>query len=106
MPARPLARLAIASALAALGGCGARGATPERLAEAARAARSENGLCPIMDRLVDPAHVVEVGGARIGLCCPACEQTFRQDPERWLRALRADPGRYGYRPAAAAGPGR
>ena len=73
------------------------GPTLAAMTKAARAVSSANGLCPVMERLVTPA-----GGSttykeqKIAFCCKGCSAKFEADPERYMRAMRADPKAYGY----------
>jgi len=47
-----------------------------------------NTICPVMGNPVDPkAPVVEYKGKLIGFCCGGCDDTFKKDPEKYLKNL-------------------
>jgi len=85
-----------------LGACGQKTGgdpipTAAELAAAAKAAHSANGLCPVMGRPVDAdAVTTEYQGQKIAFCCPPCAPKFRADPERYMKLMRDNPGKYGY----------
>ncbi len=43
--------------------------------------------CPVMGGLVNKDVYVDYAGKRIYFCCPACPETFRKDPEKYLRKM-------------------
>lgn len=47
----------------------------------------ENEICPVMGNPVDPKVYVDYQGRRIGFCCPGCDATFLQDPEKYLKKV-------------------
>lgn len=74
-----------------------KGPTLAQMTHAANAARSANGRCPVMGNLVAPnGGSVTYKGQQIAFCCPGCIEKFKADPEKYLRAMRADPLAYGY----------
>jgi YHS domain-containing protein len=82
-------------------GCG--GAHEPTVAEAGAAAAAKgfaNGVCPVMGNpvdLSDPDLYAEYKGQRIAFCCGPCRPKFLKDPERYMKVLRDDPAKYGYR---------
>ena len=104
MSRRSFARL-VASMLAllpvaSLAACGAETTTTaETMAKASAAVGSANGLCPVMDRLVTPeCGSAEYNGQKIAFCCPGCVGKFRENPEKWIALMKANPTKYGYKP--------
>ena len=49
-----------------------------------------NKLCPVMGGPVDGEHFVVYEGRRYGLCCPACEKMFLNDPEKYIAQAEAE----------------
>ena len=43
--------------------------------------------CPVMGGPIDKALYVDAKGKRIYLCCAACEDAVRAEPEKYLRKL-------------------
>jgi YHS domain-containing protein len=43
--------------------------------------------CPVMGRKIDRDVFVDHEGVRVYFCCPSCDDTFRTDPEKYLKAL-------------------
>lgn len=73
------------------------GPTNSQLRVAREAAKSANGLCPVMGRLVTPTGGSAMyGGQKISFCCPGCAKKFSADPTSYLTKMRADPASYGY----------
>ena len=50
----------------------------------------ENRICPVMGNEVDPEIYVDYQGRRIGFCCGGCDQTFLDDPEKYLKKVDAE----------------
>lgn len=53
--------------------------------EAALAA--EQTTCPVMGGAVNKAIFVEYKGKKVYFCCKGCDQTFQQNPEKYLAKL-------------------
>lgn len=50
-----------------------------------------NTICPVMGNPVDPkSPTVEYKGKIIGFCCGGCDDTFKKDPEKYLKNLNND----------------
>jgi YHS domain-containing protein len=47
--------------------------------------------CPVMGNPIDRSIFVDYKGKRVYFCCSMCPETFRQDPEKYLKVL-ADRG--------------
>jgi YHS domain-containing protein len=47
--------------------------------------------CPVMGNPIDKSIFVDYKGKRVYFCCAGCPETFKQDPEKYLKAL-ADRG--------------
>lgn len=43
--------------------------------------------CPIMGNPINKDVFVDHGGKRVYFCCAGCEETFNQDPEKYLKKL-------------------
>lgn len=77
--------------------------TPAQLRDAAQAAGTVNGLCPVMGRPVSlRGGSATYRGEKIGFCCPGCVGKFRADPVRYMNQMRRDPAKHAYR---SRGPG-
>jgi len=61
----------------------AQGITVERL-------KKNQALCPVMGGKIDKEVFVAHKCQRIYFCCPGCDKTFSQDPEKFIRAMEAD----------------
>lgn len=48
-------------------------------------------LCPVMGNAIDKKLFVDYEGKRIYVCCPACIEKFKSDPEKYMKIL-ADQG--------------
>ena len=74
-----------------------QGPTFRQMRTAAAAAKSVNGVCPVMGRLVTPTGgSATYGGQTIAFCCKGCIAKFQADPQKHMRLMRADPMAYGY----------
>ncbi len=50
-----------------------------------------NKFCPVQGWAVDPkSPTLTYKGKVIGFCCPHCDETFNEDPDRYLRNLSED----------------
>ena len=47
--------------------------------------------CPVMGSPIDKSIFVDYKGKRVYFCCAGCPETFKQDPEKYLKVL-ADRG--------------
>jgi YHS domain-containing protein len=47
--------------------------------------------CPVMGNQIDKSVYADYKGKRVYFCCAMCPETFRQDPEKYLKIL-ADKG--------------
>lgn len=45
-------------------------------------------VCPILLGPINGKTFVEYQGMRIGFCCPGCDETFLEDPEKYLAEMR------------------
>jgi YHS domain-containing protein len=48
-----------------------------------------NKICPVMGGNVDGKTFVVYKGKRYGLCCPGCDKTFLNDPEKYIAKIKA-----------------
>lgn len=46
--------------------------------------------CPVMGGKINREEYIDYKGMRIYFCCPGCEQTFMNDPEKYLDQMRAE----------------
>jgi len=73
------------------------GPTNAELRAARESAKSANGLCPVMGRLVTTTGGSATHGDQtIAFCCPGCAEKFNADPETYMAKMRAEPAVYGY----------
>lgn len=49
--------------------------------------RPANSQCPVLDKPVDAAIVVEFEGRRIAFCCNKCKAAFEKEPKKYLAKL-------------------
>jgi Cu(I)/Ag(I) efflux system membrane fusion protein len=47
-------------------------------------------LCPVMGNAVNKDVFTDYNGMRIYFCCPGCDGTFLESPEKYLEQMRAD----------------
>ena len=47
-----------------------------------------NSVCPVMGNKVNPKITVEYKGKTIGLCCNACVEMFKKNPEKYMKKLK------------------
>ncbi len=47
-----------------------------------------NKICPVMGGKVDPKITVTHMGKTIGLCCPACVDEFKKNPDKYMSKLK------------------
>ncbi len=93
-----LRSLIVTVALVVAMGCGG-GGSPEEEAALPPADAGEtdlieagNTICPVMGAGVAPGQFFDWEGYRIGICCPGCETSFRNNPEIYIPVLLEDPG--------------
>ncbi len=65
-----------------IAGCCGGGEDPK--ADAAVVAQK---LCPVMGGLVNKEIFVDYNGRRIYFCCNGCPDTFKKDPEKYLKIV-------------------
>ena len=46
--------------------------------------------CPVMGGSVNKKIHVDYNGQRVYLCCNACVETFKSDPEKYLKIMREE----------------
>ena len=46
-------------------------------------------LCPVMGNPIDQSIFVDYEGQRVYFCCQMCVDTFKKDPEKYLKKLEA-----------------
>lgn len=65
--------------------------------KAKAALQCANGGCPLTGKANIPRGGSTLyGGQKIGFCCPGCRGKFIKNPEKYMKALRADPLAYAY----------
>lgn len=47
-----------------------------------------NQFCPISGEKVSPSHSFVYEGKKIGICCPGCDQKFKQNPDFYFEKMR------------------
>jgi YHS domain-containing protein len=47
----------------------------------------EQTTCPVMGGAIDKAIFVEYKGKKVYFCCPACVETFKANPEKYVAKL-------------------
>ena len=47
----------------------------------------EQKTCPVMGGVINKKHYADYNGRRIYFCCPACIETFKKDPEKYIRKV-------------------
>lgn len=45
-------------------------------------------LCPVMGGEINKTHYSDYKGKRVYFCCPGCDKTFSQNPEKYLEKIR------------------
>jgi len=71
-------------------GCGGGDQGGEKPAPGASAVKVEaksQTLCPVMGNAIDKNLYVDYEGKRIYVCCPPCVDTFKADPEKYMKIL-------------------
>jgi YHS domain-containing protein len=59
-----------------------------KTAEAAVADATEQTTCPVMEgNPIDKSIFVEYQGKKVYFCCPACQDVFNKDPEKYISKL-------------------
>jgi Cu(I)/Ag(I) efflux system membrane fusion protein len=58
------------------------------------ASSSETGIsqtvCPVMGGAINKEVYADHNGLRVYFCCPGCDATFKEDPEKYLNQMRAN----------------
>ena len=62
---------------------------PSEKAEAKRETSKAQTLCPVMGNPINKEVFVDHDGMRIYFCCPGCDGTFKEDPEKYLDQMKA-----------------
>jgi len=44
--------------------------------------------CPVMGGKIVKDHYADYKGQRVYFCCPSCDATFKQDPEKYIAQLK------------------
>ena len=44
-------------------------------------------MCPVSGKPIDPKHMVEYEGKKVYFCCPNCPAAFNADPKKFLEKL-------------------
>ena len=44
-------------------------------------------ICPIMGNKITQECFVDYNGKRIYFCCPGCDKTFKEEPEKYIRQM-------------------
>ena len=60
--------------------------------------------CPVMGAPVNKSVYVDHNGKRIYFCCAGCPETFKKDPDKYLKQMAAEGVELEDAPAAAAKP--
>ncbi len=47
----------------------------------------EQTMCPVMDAPINKDYFAEYEGKTVYFCCPGCDKTFLEDPEKYLHKL-------------------
>ena len=56
-----------------------------------------NGACPLTGTaIIARGGTTTYKGQKIGFCCPGCRGKFLKNPDKYMKALRADPLAYAY----------
>ncbi|MDF7806177.1 DUF3347 domain-containing protein [Verrucomicrobia bacterium S94] len=53
-------------------------------------ASSEQTLCPVMGGAINKEVYADHNGLRVYFCCPGCDTTFKEDPEKYISQMRAE----------------
>ena len=69
-----------------VGGCKKETPQPAQKAAAAGTEIAQK-LCPVMGNPINPEIYLDYQGRRIYFCCPMCPETFKKDPEKYLKKL-------------------
>ncbi len=59
----------------------------DRAAHHAADSAIEQTMCPVMDAPINKAYAVEYEGKTVYFCCPGCDSTFLEEPEKYLHKL-------------------
>lgn len=59
-----------------------------------------NKVCPVSGDEVGDSKLTETyDGKTYHFCCDGCPQKFNKDPEKYIKAMNADPAKYGIKPS-------
>lgn len=65
--------------------------------KAKTALQCANGGCPLTGKaVIARGGSTTYGGQKLGFCCPGCRGKFVKNPEKYMKAMRADPLAYAY----------
>ncbi len=82
--------LALAAGAFLLAGCGSdgqKGGAEDAAAPAGTGAIAQK-TCPVMEgNRINPKLYVDHNGRRVYFCCKACVETFRKDPEKYVKKV-------------------
>lgn len=60
-----------------------------------------NTICPVSGDKVETSRLTRTYDGKVyHLCCADCIKPFEKDPEKYAKAVAADPAKYGVAPAA------
>ncbi|MFH0963458.1 MAG: hypothetical protein V2A58_05540 [Planctomycetota bacterium] len=60
---------------------------PSAAANAPAADMPAQKVCPVMGNPIDPSIYADHNGRRIYFCCPACVNTFKNDPDKYVKKV-------------------
>lgn len=63
------------------------GMTMQNAAAAEKKAKVQT-ICPVMGGAIDKKYFVDYKGERIYFCCGGCPETFKKNPEMYLKKMR------------------
>ncbi|MHC1727482.1 MAG: YHS domain-containing protein [Syntrophobacteraceae bacterium] len=46
--------------------------------------------CPVMSLKVDDKTYVDYQGKRVRFCCPGCVDTFKKEPDKYMKKMEAE----------------
>ena len=54
------------------------------------ATKIEQKTCPVMGNAINKDVFTDYKGIRVYFCCPGCDSTFLEDPEKYIEQMRAE----------------
>ena len=83
--------LSVALGVLLLAGCGDQAKKKAGAPSGATAAKIAQQTCPVMEgNKINPKLFVDHAGRRIYFCCKMCIDTFKKDPEKYLKKVDAE----------------